>query len=233
MPFTAQTRMSGVDIRDNGTIVHIRKGAADTVAHWLREQQGTVPGEVTATVDDIARRGGTPLVVARGAEVAGVVELSDVVKTGMAQRFAQLRAMGVRTVMITGDNPLTAKAIAAEAGVDDYLAEATPEDKLALIRSEKQGGRLVAMTGDGTNDGPALAQADVADPGRTGRLDPGNVRRRPTLMSTYGDPDDCACPRGTRGSARRGRATHRYSSESHRPPHGHPAPPGVLLLRVR
>ncbi len=123
---------------------------------------------MTATVEDIAGRGGTPLVVARGAEVAGVVELSDIVKPGMAQRFAQLRVMGIRTVMITGDNPLTAKAIAAEAGVDDYLAEATPEDKLALIRSEQQGGRLVAMTGDGTNDAPALAQADVGVAMNTG-----------------------------------------------------------------
>jgi K+-transporting ATPase ATPase B chain len=168
VPFTAQTRMSGVDILDSGTVVPIRKGAADTVARWVREQQGTVPDEVTATVEDIAGRGGTPLVVARGAEVAGVVELSDIVKPGMAQRFAQLRVMGIRTVMITGDNPLTAKAIAAEAGVDDYLAEATPEDKLALIRSEQQGGRLVAMTGDGTNDAPALAQADVGVAMNTG-----------------------------------------------------------------
>ncbi|MFD6893722.1 potassium-transporting ATPase subunit KdpB [Rhodococcus sp. NPDC060086] len=172
VPFTAQTRMSGVDISSSGTVVHIRKGAADTVARWVREQHGTIPGEVTATVDDIAGRGGTPLVVARtdtrGAVVVGVVELSDVVKPGMAQRFAQLRAMGIRTVMITGDNPLTAAAIAAEAGVDDYLAEATPEDKLALIRSEQQGGRLVAMTGDGTNDAPALAQADVGVAMNTG-----------------------------------------------------------------
>ncbi|WP_199233256.1 potassium-transporting ATPase subunit KdpB [Rhodococcus sp. SMB37] len=172
VPFTAQTRMSGVDISSSGTVVHIRKGAADTVARWVREQHGTVPGEVTATVGDIAGRGGTPLMVARadtrGAVVVGVVELSDVVKSGMAQRFAQLRAMGIRTVMITGDNPLTAAAIAAEAGVDDYLAEATPEDKLALIRSEQQGGRLVAMTGDGTNDAPALAQADVGVAMNTG-----------------------------------------------------------------
>ncbi|MEE2056238.1 potassium-transporting ATPase subunit KdpB [Rhodococcus artemisiae] len=168
VPFTAQTRMSGVDILDSGTVVHIRKGAADTVARWAREHQGTVPDEVTATVEDIAGRGGTPLVVARGAEIAGVVELSDVVKPGMAQRFVQLRAMGIRTVMITGDNPSTAKAIAAEAGVDDYLAEATPEDKLALIRAEQQGGRLVAMTGDGTNDAPALAQADVGVAMNTG-----------------------------------------------------------------
>ncbi|MGN5240013.1 MULTISPECIES: potassium-transporting ATPase subunit KdpB [unclassified Rhodococcus (in: high G+C Gram-positive bacteria)] len=168
VPFTAQTRMSGVDILDAGNIVRVRKGAADTIARWVREQKGVVPREVTEAVDDIAGRGGTPLVVAQGREIAGVVELSDVVKPGMAQRFAQLRAMGIRTVMITGDNPLTAEAIAREAGVDDYLAEATPEDKLALIRSEQRGGRLVAMTGDGTNDAPALAQADVGVAMNTG-----------------------------------------------------------------
>ncbi|QIX53014.1 potassium-transporting ATPase subunit KdpB [Rhodococcus sp. DMU1] len=171
--FTAHTRMSGLDTAgDAGIPVRIRKGAADAVTRWVAEQGGRIPEAVSTVVDDIARVGGTPLVVARsddrGASVVGVVELSDVVKPGMAQRFAQLRAMGIRTVMITGDNPLTAKAIAAEAGVDDFLAEATPEDKLALIRSEQQGGRLVAMTGDGTNDAPALAQADVGVAMNTG-----------------------------------------------------------------
>ncbi|KOS58134.1 potassium-transporting ATPase subunit KdpB [Rhodococcus rhodochrous] len=171
--FTAHTRMSGLDtVADADAPVRIRKGAADAVSRWVAEQGGQTPDAVSAVVDDIARVGGTPLMVARcdarGASVVGVVELSDVVKPGMAQRFAQLRAMGIRTVMITGDNPLTARAIAAEAGVDDYLAEATPEDKLALIRSEQQGGRLVAMTGDGTNDAPALAQADVGVAMNTG-----------------------------------------------------------------
>ncbi|QPG48238.1 potassium-transporting ATPase subunit KdpB [Rhodococcus sp. M8] len=171
--FTAHTRMSGLDTAgDAGIPVRIRKGAADAVTRWVAEQGGRIPEAVSTVVDDIARGGGTPLVVARsddrGASAVGVVELSDVVKPGMAQRFAQLRAMGIRTVMITGDNPLTAKAIAAEAGVDDFLAEATPEDKLALIRSEQQGGRLVAMTGDGTNDAPALAQADVGVAMNTG-----------------------------------------------------------------
>ncbi len=161
VPFTAQTRMSGLDTVDpaDSTPIRIRKGAADAVARWMQDHDVEMPGAVTDLVTDIARRGGTPLVVARGsagaATVLGVVELSDVVKPGMAERFAQLRAMGgIRTVMITGDNPLTAKAIAGEAGVDDFLAEATPEDKLALIRAEQQGGRLVAMTGDGTNDAP-------------------------------------------------------------------------------
>nr|AIU93722.1 hypothetical protein LRS1606.288 [Rhodococcus sp. NS1] len=171
--FAARTRMSGLDITGaEGTTVRIRKGAADAVLRWVDEQGGSAPDEVGVVVDTIARDGGTPLVVARaddrGAAVLGVIELSDVVKPGMAQRFAQLRSMGIRTVMVTGDNPLTAKAIAAEAGVDDYLAEATPEDKLALIRSEQQGGRLVAMTGDGTNDAPALAQADVGVAMNTG-----------------------------------------------------------------
>lgn len=173
VPFSAHTRMSGLDLTEaDGTAVHIRKGAADAVGRWTAQFGTTVPVAVTDLVTDIARRGGTPLVVARvwgtSASVLGVVELSDVVKPGMAQRFAQLRAMGIRTVMVTGDNPLTAKSIAAEAGVDDFLAEATPEDKLALIRSEQEGGRLVAMTGDGTNDAPALAQADVGVAMNTG-----------------------------------------------------------------
>ncbi|TFI40722.1 potassium-transporting ATPase subunit KdpB [Rhodococcus sp. 1R11] len=165
--FTAQTRMSGLDLPG----MEIRKGAADSVYSWIREGGGTA--DLDGTVHDIAQNGGTPLVVAvretgSAARALGVVELSDVVKPGIAERFAQLRAMGIRTVMVTGDNPLTAKAIAAEAGVDDYLAEATPEDKLTLIRQEQEGGRLVAMTGDGTNDAPALAQADVGVAMNTG-----------------------------------------------------------------
>jgi potassium-transporting ATPase ATP-binding subunit len=166
VPFTAQTRMSGLDL-DGRTV---RKGAGSAVASWIGS--GGLPAEVTATVDHIGEQGGTPLVVAEKfgstARVLGVVQLSDVVKPGMAERFAEMRAMGIRTVMITGDNPRTAKAIAAQAGVDDFLAEATPEDKMALIRKEQEGGRLVAMTGDGTNDAPALAQADVGVAMNTG-----------------------------------------------------------------
>jgi potassium-transporting ATPase ATP-binding subunit len=168
VPFTAQTRMSGLDIDGQS----VRKGAADSVRHWVLQLGGTVPGELTPLVEGVATAGGTPLAVAEsnadGIEVLGVVHLKDVVKEGIRQRFAQLRAMGLRTVMITGDNPLTAQAIATEAGVDDYLAEATPEDKMALIRKEQEGGRLVAMTGDGTNDAPALAQADVGVAMNTG-----------------------------------------------------------------
>ncbi len=156
--FTARTRMSGVDL-PNGR--GIRKGASDRMSAWVKEQGGSVPTDLEVIVDDIARKGGTPLVVAEGHVVLGVIALSDIVKTGIQQRFAQLRKMGLRTVMITGDNPLTAAAIAKEAGVDDYLAEATPEDKLRLIREEQEKGKLVAMMGDGTNDAPALAQADV------------------------------------------------------------------------
>jgi len=170
--FSANTRMSGLDLDAAGSPVLVRKGAADAVTRWVRERGGSVPDPVTESVDRIARTGGTPLVVARadaaGTVVVGVLELSDVVKPGMADRFAQLRTMGIRTVMVTGDNPLTAKSIAAQAGVDDFLAEATPEDKLALIRAEQQSGRLVAMTGDGTNDAPALAQADVGVAMNTG-----------------------------------------------------------------
>ncbi|MDN5920250.1 MAG: potassium-transporting ATPase subunit KdpB, partial [Pseudonocardia sp.] len=173
VPFTAQTRMSGIDL--TGRVV--RKGAAGSVLDWAHataraEGRG---GEVNRLVEAISDGGGTPLVVASadtpdgaGAWVLGVIRLSDVVKPGMRERFAELRAMGIRTVMITGDNPRTARAIAAEAGVDDHLAEATPEDKMALIRTEQQGGRLVAMTGDGTNDAPALAQADVGVAMNTG-----------------------------------------------------------------
>ncbi|MBO0899024.1 potassium-transporting ATPase subunit KdpB [Cellulomonas sp. zg-ZUI22] len=174
VPFTAQTRMSGLDEPD-GT--RIRKGAGSAVVAWL-EAEGTpmapdVRAELDAAVEHVARSGGTPLVVAvaapgRAGRVLGVVHLKDVVKEGLAQRFAELRAMGIRTVMVTGDNPVTAHAIAAEAGVDDVLAEATPEDKLALIRAEQAGGHLVAMTGDGTNDAPALAQADVGMAMNTG-----------------------------------------------------------------
>ncbi|MDV6279809.1 potassium-transporting ATPase subunit KdpB [Rhodococcus jostii] len=168
VPFTAQTRMSGLDIDG----ARIRKGASDAVLTWVQALGGQAAPAVTDSVNQIAQAGGTPLVVATvhgdAATVLGVIALSDVVKPGIAERFAELRAMGIRTVMITGDNPLTAKAIAAEAGVDDFMAEATPEDKLALIRREQEGGRLVAMTGDGTNDAPALAQADVGVAMNTG-----------------------------------------------------------------
>jgi K+-transporting ATPase ATPase B chain len=195
VPFTAQTRMSGLDMDDRS----VRKGAADAVRRWVEEQGGTVPAELGDTVDSIAAQGGTPLVVAeaefpvestpqapstaapvgKAADAAakgsprppralGVVYLKDIVKPGIADRFADLRRMGIRTVMITGDNPRTAAFIAKEAGVDDFLAEATPEDKMELIKSEQRGGRLVAMTGDGTNDAPALAQADVAVAMNTG-----------------------------------------------------------------
>ncbi|MET1537005.1 HAD-IC family P-type ATPase, partial [Burkholderia sola] len=140
----------------------LRKGAADAVRRHVESLGGQFPPAMLKVVEDVSRRGSTPLVVADGARVLGVIELKDVVKHGIRERFAELRRMGIKTVMITGDNPLTAAAIAAEAGVDDYLAEATPEDKLRLIREHQAAGRLVAMTGDGTNDAPALAQADVA-----------------------------------------------------------------------
>eukprot|EP01036_Dinobryon_divergens_P038855 gene38855-51080_t len=162
VPFTAQTRMSGVNLAD-GTA--IRKGAVDSVLKHLRIQG---PPDLDPAVRKIGNAGGTPLVVARGSRILGVINLKDIVKPNIRERFAELRRMGIRTVMITGDNPLTAAAIAAEAGVDDFLAEATPEDKLALIRKEQQGGRLVAMCGDGTNDAPALAQADVGVAMQTG-----------------------------------------------------------------
>jgi K+-transporting ATPase ATPase B chain len=158
VPFTAQTRMSGVDIGARA----VRKGAADTVRKYVESLGHPYPAEVAHAVDDVSRRGSTPLVVVDDGRVMGVVELKDIVKGGIKERFAELRRMGIKTVMITGDNKLTAAAIAAEAGVDDFLAEATPEDKLKLIRSYQSEGRLVAMTGDGTNDAPALAQADVA-----------------------------------------------------------------------
>ncbi|MCZ7422016.1 MULTISPECIES: potassium-transporting ATPase subunit KdpB [unclassified Micromonospora] len=181
VPFTAQTRMSGVDLTPDGTVDagaagatrRIRKGAATAVMKWVRENGGHPTEQVGQLVDEISGLGGTPLVVAEHADgeparALGVIHLKDVVKAGMRERFDEMRAMGIRTVMITGDNPRTAKAIADEAGVDDFLAEATPEDKLALIRKEQEGGRLVAMTGDGTNDAPALAQADVGVAMNTG-----------------------------------------------------------------
>ena len=158
VPFSARTRMSGVTIDG----VEIRKGAADAIEKHVSELGGFLPEDVRETVQQVARSGATPLVVSRDSHVLGVIELKDIVKGGIKERFAELRKMGIKTVMITGDNPLTAAAIAAEAGVDDFLAEATPEAKLALIRDYQKGARLVAMTGDGTNDAPALAQADVA-----------------------------------------------------------------------
>jgi K+-transporting ATPase ATPase B chain len=175
VPFTAQTRMSGVDLTaiGAGAARQVRKGAAGSVTAWVRDNGGTVLHETSEVVDGISASGGTPLVVAEWIEgsaprVLGVIHLKDIVKQGMSERFAELRRMGIRTVMITGDNPLTAKAIADEAGVDDFLAEATPEDKMALIKREQEGGKLVAMTGDGTNDAPALAQADVGVAMNTG-----------------------------------------------------------------
>ncbi|MDR3082981.1 MAG: potassium-transporting ATPase subunit KdpB, partial [Streptomyces sp.] len=168
VPFTAQTRMSGVDVDGR----KVRKGAAGAVIAWVTEQGGTVASDARELTDGIAEAGGTPLLVAvadgRGARVLGVVHLKDVVKAGLRERFGELRRMGIKTVMITGDNPKTARAIAEEAGVDDFLAEATPEDKMALIKREQAGGKLVAMTGDGTNDAPALAQADVGVAMNTG-----------------------------------------------------------------
>ena len=168
VPFTAQTRMSGVDFDDAGTRRSIRKGATDSIRRWVEEQGVNTPPDLLHIVESISTTGGTPLAVADGPRTLGVIHLKDTVKQGMVERFAELRAMGIRTVMITGDNPLTAKAIAAEAGVDDYLAEATPEDKMARIRAEQAGGNLVAMTGDGTNDAPALALADVGVAMNTG-----------------------------------------------------------------
>jgi K+-transporting ATPase ATPase B chain len=164
VPFTAQTRMSGVDL--NGT--RLRKGAGDAVLRWVSDEGGQAPPELEPVLDRVARAGSTPLAVARDNQVLGVIELKDVVKDGMRERFEHLRAMGIRTVMVTGDNRLTAAKIADEAGVDDFLAEATPEAKLALIREQQAEGRLVAMTGDGTNDAPALAQADVGVAMNTG-----------------------------------------------------------------
>jgi K+-transporting ATPase ATPase B chain len=164
VPFSAHTRMSGVNIGER----QIRKGATDSIRNHILALGGSFPQEVNVIVDNVARRGSTPLVVADGAKVLGVIELKDIVKGGIKERFAELRRMGIKTIMITGDNRLTAAAIAAEAGVDDFLAEATPEAKLKLIREHQAQGRLVAMTGDGTNDAPALAQADVAVAMNTG-----------------------------------------------------------------
>jgi len=170
VPFTAQTRMSGVDFpaRDGQQARSIRKGAAEAIRLHVEKLGGVYPHDVSDTVDNTSRSGGTPLVVVEGREVLGVVHLKDVVKGGIKERFIQLRKMGIKTVMITGDNPLTAAAIAAEAGVDDFMAQATPEQKLARIRAEQAAGHLVAMTGDGTNDAPALAQADVGVAMNTG-----------------------------------------------------------------
>src|SRR6516162_1388795 len=157
IPFSAQTRMSGVDLGGR----QIRKGAGEQIVSFVRESGGSIPADLAPVVERIAKSGGTPLVVADSARVLGVIHLKDIIKEGIRERFARLRAMGMRTVMITGDNPLTAAAIAAESGVDDFRAEATPETKLQLIREEQAQGKLVAMISDGTNDAPALAQADV------------------------------------------------------------------------
>jgi K+-transporting ATPase ATPase B chain len=166
IPFTAQTRMSGLNFEGSA----IRKGAAGSIRQHIIDLGGVYPQSAADYADAISRTGGTPLVVSKDARVLGVIHLKDIVKGGMKERFAQMRAMGIRTVMITGDNPLTAAAIAAEAGVDDFLAQATPKDKLDLIKKEQAGGRLVAMTGDGTNDAPALAQADVGVAMNTGTM---------------------------------------------------------------
>ncbi|MFI5036219.1 MAG: potassium-transporting ATPase subunit KdpB [Acidimicrobiales bacterium] len=174
VPFTATTRMSGLDMGSR----RIRKGAAESVKAWVAEAGGTVPSDLDGIVVRVSRAGSTPLVVADGSVILGVIELKDVVKQGIRDKFDQMRAMGIRTVMITGDNPLTAAAIAQEAGVDDFLAEATPEAKMALIRQEQEGGKLIAMTGDGTNDAPALAQADVGvamNTGTTAAKEAGNM----------------------------------------------------------
>jgi potassium-transporting ATPase ATP-binding subunit len=174
IPFSAYTKMSGVDIEDR----QLRKGATEAIANFVQQQGGRVPGEITGMSDRISRLGGTPLAVADGARVLGIIHLKDIVKVGMKERIAQLRAMGIRSVMVTGDNPLTAAAIASEAGVDDFIAQATPKDKLEYIRKEQAGGRMIAMTGDGTNDAPALAQADVGlamNTGTTAAREAGNM----------------------------------------------------------
>jgi K+-transporting ATPase ATPase B chain len=165
VPFTAQTRMSGVDLGDGR---QIRKGSVDAIEEYVKNLGGSFPKDLKSAIESISKSGGTPLAVAEHKNVLGVIHLKDIVKGGIRERFAELRRMGIKTVMITGDNPLTAAAIAAEAGVDDFLAQATPETKLKYIREMQAGGRLVAMTGDGTNDAPALAQADVAVAMNTG-----------------------------------------------------------------
>jgi K+-transporting ATPase ATPase B chain len=174
VPFSATTRMSGLDVDGR----QIRKGAADSVTAWAAALGGSAPSELRGVVEGMARAGSTPLVVADGPEILGVIELKDIVKEGIAEKFAEMRLMGIRTIMITGDNPLTAATIAQEAGVDDFLAEATPETKMELIKAEQEGGKLVAMTGDGTNDAPALAQADVGvamNTGTTAAKEAGNM----------------------------------------------------------
>ena len=171
IPFSAQTQMSGVDIKTpSGQVRQIRKGSADAIQKFVKKKNGFYPKKIEETVVEIAKMGSTPLVVAEDNNVLGVIHLKDVVKGGIKRRFSQLRTMGIRTVMITGDNPLTAAAIAAEAEVDDFLAEARPEDKLSRIRKEQAGGHLVGMIGDGTNDAPALAQADVGIAMNTGTV---------------------------------------------------------------
>ncbi len=174
IPFSAYTKMSGVDIEGR----RLRKGATDAIVTFVKEQAGRVPTEVTELSDKISRTGGTPLAVADGARLLGIIHLKDIVKVGMKERIVQLRAMGIRSVMVTGDNPLTAAAIASEAGVDDFIAQATPKDKLGYIKKEQGGGRMIAMTGDGTNDAPALAQADVGlamNTGTTAAREAGNM----------------------------------------------------------
>ncbi len=174
VPFSANTRMSGLDLGER----RVRKGAADSLKRWITDQGASVPADLDDIVEKVARSGSTPLVVADGADVVGVIELKDIVKTGISEKFNEMRRMGIRTIMITGDNPLTAAAIAQEAGVDDFLAEATPETKMTLIKKEQEGGKLVAMTGDGTNDAPALAQADVGvamNTGTTAAKEAGNM----------------------------------------------------------
>jgi K+-transporting ATPase ATPase B chain len=173
IPFSAQTRTSGVNCDGR----QIRKGAPDAIEAYVCQRHGHLPVEIRQHVERISKQGGTPLVVAEGPKALGVIHLKDIVKGGMKERFAQMRQMGIQTVMITGDNPLTAATIAAEAGVDDFLAEATPEAKLALIRKHQAAGHLVAMTGDGTNDSPALAQADVAVAMNTGTQAAKRVRQ--------------------------------------------------------
>lgn len=166
--FSAETRMSGVDIEENGTVRNLRKGAPDAIIKWITSKGGEIPQAMRNAVEKIAKSGGTPLLVAENDKLIGVIHLKDIVKAGIKERFQQLRQMGIKTVMITGDNPMTAAAIAAEAGVDDFLAEATPESKMSKIREEQRNGRMVAMVGDGTNDAPALAQADVGVAMNTG-----------------------------------------------------------------